>query len=59
IAWVELVEQPGLRAFGNVLGCAADEVRIGLPVEVCFEERAGFGQVPNFRAVPDRQPDHT
>lgn len=50
IAWIELVEQVGLRAFGNVLGSA--EVQIGLPVEVCFEELPGFGRVPNFRAVP-------
>jgi uncharacterized OB-fold protein len=49
IAWIDLVEQPALRAFGNVGGCAVDEVEIGMPVEVCFEERQGFGLVPNFR----------
>jgi hypothetical protein len=27
-------------------------VRLGLPVEVCFEVLPGFGRVPNFRAVP-------
>lgn len=48
LAWVELPEQAGLRAFGNVLGVAPDEVRIGLPVQVCFEELPGFGLVPNF-----------
>jgi len=51
LAWIDLAEQPGLRAFGNVLGCPPDEVRIGLPVEVCFEELPGFGLVPNFRAA--------
>ncbi len=49
IAWVDLVEQPGLRTFGNVLGDV--EVQIGLPVEVCFEELPGFGPVPQFRAA--------
>ena len=52
LAWVDLVEQPGLRAFGNVLGVDPDRVRIGMPVEVCFEDLPGFGRVPNFRAVP-------
>lgn len=53
LAWVELAEQPGLRAFGNVVACDAQEVYIGLPVRVCFEEISGFGLVPNF--TPDRQ----
>jgi uncharacterized OB-fold protein len=50
LAWVDLAEQPGLRAFGNVTGCAPPQVRIGLPVRACFEERQGFGLVPNFTA---------
>lgn len=50
IAWVELDEQPGLRMFGNVLDFDTDRVRIGMPVEVTFEEIDGFGLVPNFRA---------
>jgi uncharacterized OB-fold protein len=48
IAWIGLPEQPGLRVFGNVTGCAPEEVTIGMPVEVWFEERDGR-TLPNFR----------
>jgi uncharacterized OB-fold protein len=36
-AAVELVEQPELYVFTNIVGCAPADVRIGLPVEVRFE----------------------
>jgi uncharacterized OB-fold protein len=49
IAWVELAEQPGLRAFGNVTGCDPQDVSIGMPVRTCFEPVPGFGPVPEFR----------
>jgi uncharacterized OB-fold protein len=48
IAWIALPEQEGLRAFGNVTGCAPDEVAIGMAVEVFFEDRDGR-PTPNFR----------
>jgi uncharacterized OB-fold protein len=48
IAWIALPEQPGLRVFGNVTGCAADAVTIGMPVEVYCEEIEGR-PTPNFR----------
>src|SRR4051794_33420648 len=38
VAWVALPEQEGLRTLGNVTGCAPDEVTIGMPVEVWFEQ---------------------
>lgn len=47
-AWIALPEQEGLRAFGNVTGCAPDEVTIGMAVEVWFELR-GDRKLPNFR----------
>ncbi|MFG3442382.1 Zn-ribbon domain-containing OB-fold protein [Nonomuraea sp. NPDC047897] len=34
LAWVDLPE--GARAFGQVVGCAPGEVRVGLPVRVTF-----------------------
>ena len=37
-AAVELVEQPELYVFANILGCAVDAVRIGMPLEVLFEQ---------------------
>lgn len=50
IAWIDLPEQAGLRAFGNVSGCAPEAVRIGMAVEVWFEARGEFA-MPNFRVI--------
>jgi uncharacterized OB-fold protein len=36
-AVVELVEQAELYLFTNIIECAVDQVRIGMPVEVLFE----------------------
>ncbi|GAA3667778.1 OB-fold domain-containing protein [Nonomuraea antimicrobica] len=36
MAWVDLPE--GVRAFGHVVGCPPDEVRVGLPVRVTFHD---------------------
>ncbi len=47
IALVELVEQEGLRLPTNIIGCAPSEIRIGLPVHVCFEAQ-GEVWVPVF-----------
>jgi hypothetical protein len=47
IAWIGLPEQEGLRVFANVTGCDPAEIAIGMPVELCFEERDGR-TVPNF-----------
>lgn len=38
IALVELPEQAGLRLMTNVVGCAPEAVRIGMPVQVTFEQ---------------------
>jgi uncharacterized OB-fold protein len=48
IAVVELEEQPGLRLLTNVVDCPAEEVEIGMPVEVRFVER-GAAFLPVFR----------
>ncbi len=48
IAWIALPEQPGLRVFGNVAG-AANDVFIGMDVEVFFEVRDGKAALPNFK----------
>jgi uncharacterized protein len=39
IALVELDEQEGLRLLTNIVGCAPDDVRIGMKVAVEFRER--------------------
>ncbi|WP_017592478.1 Zn-ribbon domain-containing OB-fold protein [Nocardiopsis potens] len=49
VAWVELEEQPGLRAFGGLLGHPPGTEAIGLPVEVAFTDLPGFGPIPDFR----------
>ena len=38
IAIVELVEQPNLRLMTNIVGCAPDDVAIGMPVKVTFRK---------------------
>ncbi len=38
IAIVELEEQRGLRLMTNIVGCDADAVHIGMPVQVVFEQ---------------------
>lgn len=47
-AAVELAEQAELYVFTNIVGCAVEEVRIGMPVEASFE-RQGEVFLPLFR----------
>jgi len=48
LALIELAEQPGLRLVANIAGCANEEVRTGMAVEVVFEEHEGY-TLPQFR----------
>lgn len=48
VAIVELEEQEGLRLIANIVGCANDDVRTGMAVEVTFEDREGHS-LPQFR----------
>jgi uncharacterized OB-fold protein len=50
LALVDMRE--GFRIMANILNCEADEVHIGMPVTVVFEERAGGRLVPQVE--PDR-----
>ncbi|HET9609911.1 MAG TPA: Zn-ribbon domain-containing OB-fold protein [Acidimicrobiales bacterium] len=50
IALVELPEQQGLRLTTNIVGCEPDEVHIGMPVQVAFEQR-GDVWFPLFEPV--------
>jgi len=47
LAVVELEE--GVRLMSNVVGCAPDAVRIGMPVEVVFEDVTPEITLPKFR----------
>jgi uncharacterized protein len=55
IAIVELPEQDGLRLTTNIVGCAVDDVRIGMPVRVTFDQ---YDEVylPMFEPDPDAGP---
>ena len=50
IALVELAEDQNLRIVGNLLDVPPSEVRIGLPVEVTFEDAAPDVTLPHWRA---------
>lgn len=45
----ELVEQPGLLVTTNLVDASVAELRIGMPLEVAFEELAPGTVVPQFR----------
>ena len=47
MAYVELAE--GVRMLSNIVGCAPDAVRIGMPVEVVFEDVTPDVTLPKFR----------
>jgi uncharacterized protein len=50
IGLVEIDEQPGLRLTTNIVDVDPDDVRIGLPVEVAFEDHDPVF-LPLFRPV--------
>lgn len=47
VAIVSIEEDPAVRLTTNILGCAIDDVRIGLPVQVAFRQ-AGPAWLPLF-----------
>ena len=56
VVTVQLAEQEGLRFTGTMVGCALDEIRIGMPVELTWIERNG-SPYPAFRpAATDGAP---
>ena len=38
VAIIELAERPGLRFLSNIVGAAPEDIRIGMPVRVHFEQ---------------------
>ena len=50
LAYVEL-EDVGLRLLTNVVGCDAGAVRIGMAVEVMFEDAGGGTALPTFAPI--------
>ena len=51
IAIVEIDDAPGVRLMTNIVGCAPDDVRIGMPVQVTFEHREDVW-LPLFEPAP-------
>lgn len=49
VAIVELEEQAGLRLMTNIVHCPINEVYIGMPVEVCFEQLDDGAYLPLFQ----------
>jgi uncharacterized OB-fold protein len=52
VALVELVEDPGLRIIGGVLGAPPESLRIGQKLQVAFEEIAEGVVLPQWRVAP-------
>ncbi len=56
VAIVEIVEDPTLRLTTNIVGCAPDDVRIGMPVRAVFEHHPdadGDVWLPLFEPDPE------
>lgn len=51
VAWVSLPEQAGLRVLANIINARTGDIGIGTPVELCIEDRPGFGPVPQFQPL--------
>jgi uncharacterized OB-fold protein len=49
LAYVELAE--GVRMLTNIVGCAPDQVKIGMPVEVTFDDVTPDVTLPKFKPV--------
>ena len=49
MAYVELEE--GVRMLTNIVDCTPEEVSIGMPVEVAFEDATPEISIPLFRPV--------
>ena len=47
VATIQLAEGP--KMYSNIVGCRPDEIRIGMPVEVCFDDVTAEVTVPRFR----------
>ena len=52
IAVVSLEDAGGVRIISNVVGCDPDAVRIGMPVELVWEDMSAELAIPRFRPQP-------
>lgn len=49
VAWIELVEQAGLRILSNVVDCPPEDVQAGMPVRVEFRDVTDEVTLPVFQ----------
>ena len=50
LGWVDFPDHEGVRVVGRLRGCEPDDVRIGMLVDVGFEDGPGGFAVPSFVA---------
>lgn len=53
VVLVELEEQEGLRVIANLRGCRPEDARVGMPVEVVFEDVSPEISLPQFQLRRD------
>jgi uncharacterized protein len=51
VGYVDLDEEPGVQIITNIVGASPDELKIGMPLEVVFDDRNEYS-LPQFRPVP-------
>jgi uncharacterized OB-fold protein len=51
VVLVALEGAPGVRLISNVVDAAPEELRVGLPVEVVFEESISDTRIPRFKVA--------
>ena len=49
IAVIALADAGGVRMISNLVGCSPDEVAVGLPVELVWEDMSADLAIPRFR----------
>ena len=49
LAYVKLDDAGGVQMLTNIVGCPADQVKIGMPVEVTFEDVNDEIAIPRFK----------
>jgi len=54
VAIVDIAEQEGLRLTTNIVNCEIEEVKIGMPVRVVFDEREDGIHIPLFEPETER-----
>ena len=55
VAIVEIDEQPSVRLMTNIVGCAPEDVAVGMPVQVVFEQHEDVW-LPLFEPIPAGAP---